>query len=83
MTITDLDAYRQQITVQKAPELPEVINAQFTRQQVEWMLADLRKREKKLNQAVNDPKTKPAKRTKKSAELIILSQVINRLTTPL
>lgn len=47
----------------------DLIRIEVSRECAEWLLSDIAKRRKALEQAVADPHTKPGKRDKKNREL--------------
>lgn len=75
--LTDLDAYRKNMA-QNKPD--DVIQITTDRKTADWIAADLRIREKKLNMAVNDPHTKARKRDKKELELRMLTAALQAIS---
>lgn len=77
VSITRLSEYAQKIKSQKSQDTTirpdsvrlELLNIELTRETAEWLLADLAKRGKRLQQSVEDPKTRETKREKREAEL--------------
>lgn len=78
VSITRLSEYAQKMKTSKSQDLTaiksnsvhlELLNIELTRETAEWLLADLAKRGKRLQQSVEDPKTRDAKREKRKAEL--------------
>lgn len=77
VSITRLSEYAQKVKSQKSQDATirpdsvrlELLNIELTRETAEWLLADLAKRGKRLQQSVEDPKTRDAKREKRGAEL--------------
>ena len=51
----------------------ELIHIEITRETAEWMLADLAKRGKRLQQSVSDAHTRTSKREKRESELTRLA----------
>lgn len=77
VSITRLSEYAQKVKSQKSQDVTirpdsvrlELLNIELTRETAEWLLADLAKRGKRLQQSVEGPKTRDAKREKREAEL--------------
>lgn len=77
VSITRLSEYAQKVKSQKSQDASirpdserlELLNIELTRETAEWLLADLAKRGKRLQQSVEDPKTREAKREKRETEL--------------
>lgn len=78
VSITRLSEYAQKMKKSKSQDLTaiksdsvhlELLNIELTRETAEWLLADFAKRGKRLQQSVEDPKTRDAKREKRKAEL--------------
>ena len=55
----------------------ELINIEITRETAEWVLDDLAKRGKRLQQSVEDPKTRQSKRDKRECELNRLAYAVD------
>lgn len=55
----------------------QLLNIELTREAVEWLLADLAKRGKRLQQSVENPKTRETKRDKREAELSRLAYIVD------
>ena len=63
----------------------ELIRIEITRETAEWILADLAKRGKRLQQSVSDAHTQSSKREKRESELSRLeyaADCINRALNP-
>ncbi len=78
MTLNDIKDYRRNMEINKPDD---VIQITIDRATADWMAADLKKRKKRLNQAVNDPNTKASKREKKELELHRLKTALNAIAT--
>ena len=76
-TITDLAAYK--VRMEANPQPTDKFILQVTRSVRDWMLGDLREREKNLRQATTDTKIKPAKLAKRQRELAEIEQTIRAL----
>lgn len=73
-SITQLTEYAQRMKSQPEAIRPDavrlqLVNIELTRENAEWLLADLAKRGNRLQRSVEDPKTRDAKRKKREAEL--------------
>ena len=75
VSITRLSEYAQKVKSQKSQD----VNIELTRETAEWMLADLAKRGKRLQQSVEDPKTRETKRNKREAELSRLAYAVDAI----
>lgn len=78
VSITRLSEYTQRVKSQKSQDTPklrpdsvrlQLLNIELTRETAEWLLADLVKRGKRLQQSVEDSNIREAKRDKREAEL--------------
>lgn len=78
MTLNDIKDYRRDMEINKPDD---VIQITIDRATADWMATDLKKRKKRLNQAVNDPNTKARKREKKELELHRLKTALNAIAT--
>lgn len=87
ISITRLTEYAQKIKSQKSQDLStqsdsvrlQLLNIELTREIAEWLLADLAKRGKRLQQSVEDSKTRDAKREKRKAELNRLAYAVDAI----
>lgn len=88
VSITRLSEYAQKVKSQKLQETTEIrpdsvrlqlINIEITRETAEWLLEDLAKRGKRLQQSVEDKKTKQSKREKREAELNRLAYAVDAI----
>lgn len=81
VSITRLSEYAQQelqdVTIRPDSVRLQLLNIELTREAVEWLLADLSKRGKRLQQSVENPKTRETKRDKRVAELSRLAYVVD------
>ena len=77
VSINNLAQYSERMNTPNLPtdEFHLIVN-RATR---DWIVADLLKRKKKLEQAVSDPKIKTSKAVKRHSELYILSVALDRL----
>lgn len=80
-SITRLTEYAQRMKSQPEAMRPDavrlqLINIELTRETAEWILADLAKREKRLQMCVDDPNTRATKREKREAELSRLAYAV-------
>lgn len=57
----------------------QLLNVEITRETAEWMLEDLVKRGKRLQQSVEDAKTRERKREKREAELNRLAYAVDAI----
>ena len=84
-SITRLSEYAQEVKSQESQDVTirpdsvrlQLLNIELTREAVEWLLADLTKRGKRLKQSVENPKTRETKRDKREAELSRLAYVVD------
>lgn len=67
----------QDVTIRPDSVRLQLLNIELTREAVEWLLADLTKRGKRLQQSVENPKTRETKRDKREAELSRLAYVVD------
>lgn len=88
VSITRLEDYARKVNSQTSQSVSEIrpdsvrlqlINIEITRETAEWLLADLAKRGKRLQQSVEDPKTRDAKREKREAELNRLAYAVDAI----
>lgn len=87
ISITRLTEYAQKIKSQKSQDIStqsdsvrlQLLNIELTRETAEWLLADLAKRGKRLQQSVEDPKTRDTKREKREAELNRLAYAVDAI----
>lgn len=87
VSITRLTEYAQKIKSQKSQDIStlsdsvrlQLLNIELTRETAEWLLADLAKRGKRLQQSVEDPKTRDTKREKRKAELNRLAYAVDAI----
>lgn len=87
VSITRLSEYAQKVKSQKSQDASirpdsvrlELLNIELTRETAEWLLADLAKRGKRLQQSVEDPKTCEAKREKRETELNRLAYAVDAI----
>lgn len=87
VSIARLSEYAQKVKSQKSQDAIirpdsvrlQLLNIELTRETAEWMLADLAKRGKRLQQSVEDPKTCEAKRDKREAELSRLAYAVDAI----
>lgn len=84
VSINNLDAVRDKLTLTSSEyhskHRLDLIRIEVSRECAEWLLADIDKRRKKLEQCVNDANTRSAKREKRQRELNFVayaSEVIN------
>ena len=85
VSITRLSEYAQKVKSQESQDVTirpdsvrlQLLNIELTREAVEWLLADLTKRGKRLKQSVENPKTRETKRDKREAELSRLDYVVD------
>ena len=85
VSITRLSEYAQKVKSQESQDVTirpdsvrlQLLNIELTREAVEWLLADLTKRGKRLQQSVENPKTRETKRDKRVAELSRLAYVVD------
>ena len=85
VSITRLSEYAQKVKSQESQDVtirPDSVRLQLlhiglTREAVEWLLADLVKRGKRLQQSVENPKTRETKRDKREAELSRLAYIVD------
>ena len=85
VSITRLSEYAQKVKSQESQDVTirpdsvrlQLLNIELTREAVEWLLADLTKRGKRLQQSVENPKTRETKRDKREAELSRLAYVVD------
>ena len=85
VSITRLSEYAQKVKSQELQDVTirpdsvslQLLNIELTREAVEWLLADLAKRGKRLQQSVENPKTRETKRDKREAELSRLAYVVD------
>lgn len=66
-SITNLDAVRERLTATPNPH--DLVRIEISRECAEWLLADIVKRRKRLEQCVADAHTRTAKREKREREL--------------
>lgn len=78
MTLNDIRDYRRNMGINKPDDVIQITTDRAT---ADWMAAELKKREKGLNQAINDPNTKARKREKKELELHRLTAALNAIAT--
>lgn len=92
VSITRLSEYAQKVKSQKSQDAQtlrpdsvrlQLLNIELTRETAEWLLADLAKRGKRLQQSVEDPKTREAKRDKREAELTRLAYAVDAINNAL
>ena len=57
----------------------QLLNIELSRETAEWLLEDLAKRGKRLQQSVEDPKTRSTKRDKREAELSRLAYAVDAI----
>lgn len=77
VSINNLAQYAQRINT---PYLPtDALHLIIPRSARDWIVADLLKRKKKLEQAISDPKIKESKAKKRHSELYMLSVTLDRL----
>lgn len=77
-SITNLDAVRERLNA--TPNRLDLIRIEISRECAEWLLADIMKRRKRLEQCVADAHTRMAKREKRERELNFVaytSDIIN------
>lgn len=84
VSITNLDAVRDSLATSteeyREKHRLDLIRIEVSRECAEWLLADIDKRRKRLEQCVNDAKTREAKREKRERELNFVayaSDIIN------
>ena len=85
VSITRLSEYAQKVKSQESQDVTirpasvrlQLLNIELTREAVEWLLADLTKRGKRLQQSVENPKTRETKRETREAELSRLAYVVD------
>ena len=82
VSITRLSEYAQKVKSKDVTIRPDsvrlqLLNIELTREAVEWLLADLAKRGKRLQQSVENPKTRETKRDKREAELSRLAYIVD------
>lgn len=92
-SITNLDAVRERLTASpvkvqeetpaKEPVANEIISFELTRECAEWLIADIDKRRKRIEQCVTDPNTRQRKREKREHELYFVAQVSNAINNAL
>lgn len=68
ISITNLDAVRDRLSESPANR-HDIIRIEVSRECAEWILNDIEKRRKRLEQCVADVNTRPAKREKREREL--------------
>lgn len=87
ISITRLSEYAQKVKSQKSQGVSmqpdsvrlQLLNIELTRETAEWLLTDLAKRGKRLQQSVEDSKTRDAKREKRKAELNRLAYAVDAI----
>lgn len=87
ISITRLSEYAQKVKSQKSQDVSmqpdsvrlQLLNIELTRETAEWLLTDLAKRGKRLQQSVEDSKTRDAKREKRKAELNRLAYAVDAI----
>lgn len=87
ISITRLSEYAQKVKSQKSQGASmqpdsvrlQLLNIELTRETAEWLLTDLAKRGKRLQQSVEDSKTRDAKREKRKAELNRLAYAVDAI----
>lgn len=86
VSITRLSEYAQNIRSQKSQKVTaiipesvrlELLSIELTLETAEWLLTALAKRGKRLQQSIEDPKTRDAKRKKREAELKHLAYAVD------
>ena len=85
VSITRLSEYAQKVKSQESQDVTirpdsvrlQLLNIELTREAAEWLLADLAKRGKRLQQSVENPNTRETKRDKREAELSRLAYVVD------
>ena len=87
-SITRLTEYAQRMKSQPEAIRPDavrlqLINIELTRETAEWILADLAKRDKRLQMCVDNPNTRPTKREKREAELSRLAYAVDAINRAL
>ena len=73
VSINNLDAVRERLTLTsdeyRNKHRLDLIRIEVSRECAEWLLADIDKRKKRLEQCVNDAHTRTSKREKREREL--------------
>lgn len=76
-SITDLAGYARRMDA--GPQPSDRFILEITRSVRDWMLDDLRERQRNLLKAVADPNIKPGKRAKRQAELYEITETVTAL----
>lgn len=92
-SITNLNAVRERLTAlpvkaqeeapAKEPVANEIIGFELTRECAEWLIADIDKRRKRIEQCVTDPNTRQRKREKREHELYFVAQASDAINNAL
>ena len=85
VSITRLSEYAQKVKAQESQDVTirpdsvrlQLLNIELTREAVEWLLADLTKRGKRIQQSDENPKTRETKHDKREAERSRLAYVVD------